>query len=217
MPVDDNSLMDPEVSFTMLVSTDNDPTELLERVSVPFGQLGGRKLFLKKVQAHKTNTPGVAYHLHNLGHPATLIAEWTKIGKAMHTLLQAEQGRDYPYTGRTMPAFGMRANMPKINKQKTSAFEGWTCEQQSCCLAIHFERAREDAKFVQVLMERPNKRTLSVRSGAAKRSSPRRPTPTLNLRIFQSWLVGSATMLLTMPVCHMMALRLSLGLTKRFR
>ena len=152
--VDENGLMDPEVNFAMAISCDEDPRELLERVSVSFGQLGGRKLFLKKVQAIKTNTPIVVYNMHNMGHVSTLVAEWTQICQSAHDIFKEEKGEDYVHAGRSLPSYGIRVNVPKIKGQDTRVFENWSREQQFMRKAVHFESDRDDSDFVQDLMEK---------------------------------------------------------------
>ena len=73
--LEEEELINPEVWFTFCISTDKELAELLSKVRVEWGKLGGKKLWLKRIPSFNTVTLVVIYNMLNSIHEPTLVPE----------------------------------------------------------------------------------------------------------------------------------------------
>ena len=158
---DDNNvdLQDPEVKFVFCLSCDEEPKELIERVCAKWEKVGGTRLFLRKLDAFKTNTPIVLYHMLNSIHQPTFIYELTPILERAHDAL-LQDNEDYAWWNEKVPEFGMRINIPKIPGQNTSVFAGWPRHLQQKRKCIHVEVATTSRKMIQEIVAKAKEMNL---------------------------------------------------------
>ena len=103
---EDDELQDPEVYFAIAFSSNEEPEEVVDRISCEWGRLNGKKMWLKAIPSFKTETPVAIYHLLNSGHQRTLITELKQIlEQARDAEAQVEFG--YEWEGKDIPAFGL--------------------------------------------------------------------------------------------------------------
>ena len=81
-------LQDPEMKFAFCLSCNEEPKELINRVSAEWEKLGDTRLFSQKLSAFKTTTPVVIYHMLNSAHPLTFLSEIVPIISTAHQELK---------------------------------------------------------------------------------------------------------------------------------
>ena len=76
---EDEKLQDPEEYFSVAFSSEEEPEEVVDRISCQQGRLNGKKMWLKAIVLFKTEIPMAICHLLNSGHQRTIIMELTQI------------------------------------------------------------------------------------------------------------------------------------------
>ena len=111
--LEEEELISPEVYLTFCISTDKELTELLSKVCVEWGKLGGKKLWLKSIPSFNTATLVVIYNMLNSIHEPTLVPEIIPIFRQAHNNLDMELIA-YIYSGELIPTVGTCLNVPNI-------------------------------------------------------------------------------------------------------
>ena len=88
--LEEEELINPEVYFTFSISTGKELTELLSKVCVEWGKLGGKKLWLKRIPSFNTATLVVIYNMLNSIHEPTLVPKIIPIFRQAHNNLDME-------------------------------------------------------------------------------------------------------------------------------
>ena len=155
---------DPTVYFTFCFSCDEDPEELLERLSAEWGRMKGGRLEVKELASFATVTTHVLYCLHNQGHIKTIIMELTGILTTARDLTEAEGMLNFEDDGfdgnRAVPRLGLRRNVPKIPGQDTSQFNNYPNHLKQARKCFHLEVDKSEVTWISLLIEQAKSKNL---------------------------------------------------------
>ena len=145
---EDYDLMDPQVWFSFAFSSDMVPKELLDRVSCEWGKAGGQKFYIKVFSTFETENAVMAIKTHTRTSFPTLLEEFKRMfQEAKQYIKDNTEGEWYEFDS-PIPQVSTRLNVPKIQGQDTSVFNGWNNRQQFCRKMIHFEVESKHVKHV---------------------------------------------------------------------
>ena len=136
---EDFDMIDPQVWFSFAFSTDMVPKDLLDRVSCEWGKAGGQRFYIKVFSTFDTENAVMAIKTHTRTGFPTLLAEFQRMfQEAKQYIKDNTEGEWYEFDS-PIPQVSTRLNVPKIQGQDTSVFNGWSNKQQFRRKMVHFE------------------------------------------------------------------------------
>jgi hypothetical protein len=145
---------DPVVYFSLAFSTDEDPDDVIEGVAGEWSRSNGIKMYRKKLDSFKTQTPACFFYVLNAANPRTISAEVKAILEEARDNLEMDPNEDsFLYAGCTIPPLSTRVNVPQIKGQDTTIYKGWNNKQQWNRKVIHLEVDKEHVEMISYLCE----------------------------------------------------------------
>jgi hypothetical protein len=148
----EEDLVDPEVNFSLVISCDEEPEEVLSRIRQEWRKNGGNRLGVKELKTHVTKGAIVLYHLYNQGHEGTILAETKRMLEEARDLEEEEAMDDFEYGEKDVPEFTLRLMVPKIPGQDTTRLNKLPWRVAAQRKALHIEAAAANVKHLQALM-----------------------------------------------------------------
>ena len=141
--------VDPEVWTQICVSCDEDPYELVSRVSFEWARIGGTRLQVKEIAAFATKSAATFYNVRSDANQDRLIEELKRLFEDT-----VEFGKDYvdDFYSRGVPEFALKLATPRIEGQNTQVFKNWTWKQQNLRKTIHIEVEATDVPYMHELI-----------------------------------------------------------------
>ena len=102
------------VYFTMAMSCDVSPAEILSGITVEWMRAGGVGLYRKEIQAFNTHSPFVILKLCTNVSIQTLMAEFKKVLEEAMKLLEEEAILDDEVLGMVLPPFAFWKSQPRL-------------------------------------------------------------------------------------------------------
>ena len=125
MKDDDAELEHPTVYFTIAISTDEEPEEVMEGIGAEWSRCNGKKMYRKNLGCFKTCTLVIFFHVLNTASKSTMIAETRDILHLAKEIADVDGMSDaYVYLNREIPEISIRVSVPKIPGQDTTIYQG---------------------------------------------------------------------------------------------
>ena len=122
---DEDELKHPEVYFSLAMSCNIEIEDILNRISLEWGEMKGIRLWIKDLPSFLSETPFALYKMYNQGHWPSNIRELTTIlGKARDAAMK-DDNLEEEYEARPIPPMTFRKNVPKLPGQDTSQSKNW--------------------------------------------------------------------------------------------
>eukprot|EP00956_Cyclotella_meneghiniana_P025889 scaffold54940_cov39-Cyclotella_meneghiniana.AAC.1 len=151
---DEEELVLPEVYFTLSFSCDKDPYKIMDRVAGEWGKVGGKKLYVKKIQSFTTVSVVNIFHIRTDNNFETILAEFKRALEEAKDYAESKslEGSDI-YILEDIPEMNMRTMTPKIQGQKTEQFQGWSGAQHRLRQVLTVEVDESVAEMVKFFVE----------------------------------------------------------------
>jgi hypothetical protein len=149
--VEEEDMLNPEIYFSIVISSDKDPDYIFDRIRQEWRKQGGNRLQVRELSTHDVKGAVALYLLHNMNHEGTIIAE------ARRMLVEARDAQDllemdYIWGGKEVPHFILGQQVPHIPGQDTSGFDKMPWQMKNARKALHIKCDAEDVKHLQGLM-----------------------------------------------------------------
>lgn len=141
--------VDPEVWTQICISCDEDPYELVSRVSFEWARIGGTRLQVKEIAAFATKSAATFYNVRSDANQDRLIEELKRFFEDT-----VEFGKEYvdDFYSRGVPEFALKLATPRIEGQNTQVFKNWTWKQQNLRKTLHIEVEATDVPYMHELI-----------------------------------------------------------------
>eukprot|EP00956_Cyclotella_meneghiniana_P018468 scaffold30756_cov39-Cyclotella_meneghiniana.AAC.6 len=151
---DEEELVLPEVYFTLSFSSDKDPYKIMDRIAGEWGKVGGKKLYVKKIQSFTTVSVVNIFHIRTDNAFETILAEFKRALEEAKDYAENKnlEGSDI-YILEDIPEMNMRTMTPKIQGQKTEQFQGWSGAQHRMRQVLTVEVDESAADMVKFFVE----------------------------------------------------------------
>jgi hypothetical protein len=128
------------VFFTMAISCDVAPADILTGISVEWMRAGGMRIFCKELQAFNTFSPFVILNLCNNVSVHTIMVELNRILEEARKILEEEMKDDKEsVVPSAVPPFAMRKSLPKLPNMDPADYAGLSPRQNAARKAWHLE------------------------------------------------------------------------------
>ena len=144
---------DPEIWFSLVISSDEPAEEIIERIRHEWRKCGGNRLGIKELKTHHPEGSIVLYHLYNQGNEESIVAE----GKRILEKAKEEEGNnameeDFKWAFVDIPEFTLALRVPMIPGQDTSKMNKMTWQMKTMRKAFHMVCDRKHVSQLQDLM-----------------------------------------------------------------
>jgi hypothetical protein len=120
---DDDTLLMPEIYFTLCFLCDKDPETVLQRVAGEWGKAGGKKLYLKDILSFDTKTAVTIFHLRHDNTDKAILSEFQlALNKAKDIAENEDEEGAMTYMLDYLPLLNVHKFIPKITGQDTAPF-----------------------------------------------------------------------------------------------
>jgi hypothetical protein len=131
---------DPVVYFSLALSSDEDPGEVIEGMAAEWNRSGGVKMFRKKLSSFNTLTPVALFFVLNSANQLTVAAEYKMIlEEARDTADWDAMEGFFEFANADVPDISLRVAVPQLKGQDTSIYKGWNNKQQWYRKLLHVE------------------------------------------------------------------------------
>ena len=128
---DDAEPEDPVVYFSLALSSDEDPEEVIEGMAAEWNRSGGVKMFRKKLSSFNTSTPVALFFVHNSANQITVAVEYKRILEEARDAAAWDEMEEYfEFANAEVPDISLRVAVPQLKGQDTSIYKGWNNKQQ---------------------------------------------------------------------------------------
>jgi hypothetical protein len=148
------------VYFTMAMSCDVVPTEILSGITVEWMRAGGVGLYHKEIQAFNTHSPFVILKLCTSVSVHTLMAEFKRVLEEAMKLLEEEATSEDEVLVMVLPPFAFRKSMPRLPGLDPADYAGLTTKQAATRKAWHIEMETQHVPMFARLIEKGKEFTL---------------------------------------------------------
>jgi hypothetical protein len=142
----------PVVFFSMAIATDNEPEELVNRISMEWSKAGGRRLSIKNLQSFKSETIIALFNVYTATKKDTLLSELNKILTLALAEIQ-EDDSDELLGVFEVPKMDLRLQVPKLPGQDVSHFDKLPYQTKNNRKVLHIECDKDDAKNIRRLVQ----------------------------------------------------------------
>ena len=144
---------DPEIWFSFVISSDEPPEDILERIRHEWKKSGGNRLGIKELKTHHPEGSIVLYHMYNQGNEESIVAEGKRIlEKAKEEEGNNAMGEDFKWAFVDIPEFTLALRVPNIPGQDTSKMNKMTWQMKMMRKAFHMVCDRKQVAQLQDLM-----------------------------------------------------------------
>ena len=137
----------PEVYFSFAIYCDNEPEDLLNRISFEWGEMKGRRLQIKELLYFASETPFELYKVYTKGHWKSTMRELTMILEKARNAESRYDNLEEKYESQPIPPMTFRNNVSELPGQYTSQFNNWSWKSQANCKVLHLEVDKGEIKF----------------------------------------------------------------------
>ena len=148
------------VYFTMAMSCDVAPAEILSGIMVEWMRAGGVGLYRKEIQAFNTHSSFVILKLCTSVAVQTLMAEFKKVLEEAMKLLEEEAISDGVVLGLALPPFAFRKSLPRLPGLNPADYAGLSTKQAVARKAWHIEMETQHVPLFARLVEKGKEYTL---------------------------------------------------------
>jgi hypothetical protein len=142
------------VHFTIFLSCDKDPHNLLEPVAGECGKTGGKRLSIKEIASFTTVSVCNIFHLRYDNTPEMVLEEFKHTLEEAKDIAEDEDEDGWmSFSWNEFPALNIRKLMPKIPGQDTSKFKKWSGRQHENRKVLAIEADENDVEIIQYLVE----------------------------------------------------------------
>lgn len=147
---EEETKVDPEVWTQICISCDEEPEELVSRVSFEWARMGGTRLQVKEIAAFSTKSAATFYNLRSDANQDGLKAEIKRMFQdAVRVGMEEVEG----FYGRGVPEFALKLATPKIEGQNTQVFKDWNWRQQNLRKTLHVDVEGTDVPYMHELIK----------------------------------------------------------------
>ena len=150
----------PEVYFSFAIYCDNEPEDLLNRISFEWGEMKGRRLQIKELLYFASETPFELYKVYTKGHWKSTMRELTMILEKARNAESRYDNLEEKYESQPIPPMTFRNNVSELPGQYTSQFNNWSWKSQANCKVLHLEVDKGEIKFIEKIVEVAKKKKL---------------------------------------------------------
>jgi hypothetical protein len=144
---------DPEIWFSFVISSDEPPEDILERIRHEWKKCGGNRLGIKELKTHHPEGSIVLYHMYNQGNEESIMAEGKRIlEKAKEEERNDAMGDDFKWAFVDIPEFTLALRVPNIPGQDTSKMNKMSWQMKMTRKAFHMICDRKQVSQLQDLM-----------------------------------------------------------------
>ncbi len=153
-PVGGNHAFVDVVFFTMAVSCDTTPGEILTGISVEWMRAGGMRLFRKEIQAFNTFSPFVILNLCTNVAVVTIMAELNRILEEAKKISEEEVMDEKERIPAAVPTFAIRKSLPKLPNLDLADYAGLSQKQNNARKAWHVEMGTKFLDAMRYLIDK---------------------------------------------------------------
>ena len=153
----------PEVWFSIVLSSDLPTEEILDRVRHEWRKNGGNRLQIKELKTHHPEGAIVLYHLYNQGSEDSIVSEGVRI----LTKARDEESKDttidnfdFKWADTNIPEFSLALNVPNIPGQDSSKLNKMSWQMKNQRKAYHMVCDKSHTKQLQELVAIAKNRNL---------------------------------------------------------
>lgn len=150
--LEEDCYINQEVNFSFVLSCDKNPEDVLAWIRNEWRKYGGIRLQVMTLKTHNPKGSIVLYHMHNVGHEATIIEEGRKMLKKARNMESNDTMDEFKWKSQDIPDFLLVSKMPNIPEHDTKRLDKLSWQVKNQRKALHITSDARHAKQLQNLM-----------------------------------------------------------------